>query len=510
VAAASRAVATTPGRLAKVERLAELLGVVAPEETHLAVANLSGTTPQGRIGVGWATLREAMEAPAAADPTLTLMDVDRALTEIAATTGAGSRARRLSALRRLFARATPPERDFLARLLLGELRQGALESLVLEAVALASGVDPARIRRAVMLHGGAGAVGRSVLAGGASGLGADAIELFRPVKPMLASAAAGVEDALERLGTAVFERKLDGGRVQVHKQGEEVRVYTRRLNDETEALPEIAERVRQLDAVSIVLDGEALALGADGKPRPFQETARRFGRRRDLVLLQERIPLTPFFFDVLLLDGVPLIDLPARERLALLDELVPEEVRAPRITTDDLARARRFLREALDAGHEGVMAKDPAAPYVAGRRGRAWLKVKPALTADLVVLAAEWGHGRRQGWLSNLHLGARGPEPGSWVMVGKTFKGMTDELLRWQTTRLQALATGTVPGGVRVRPELVVEVAYEGVQTSPRYPGGIALRFARVRGYRPDKEPEDADTLATAHAIFEGTRAPGA
>jgi DNA ligase-1 len=370
-----------------------------------------------------------------------------------------------------------------------------LESLVLEAVARASGVAPDRIRRAVMLRGDAGTVGRAVLEGSDVELAGERIELFRPVKPMLASPADGVEDALARLGPAILEYKFDGGRVQVHKEGDRVRVYTRRLNDETDALPDIVEQVRALPATSLVLDGEALALRPDGQPCAFQETMRRFGRKRDVTALREALPLTPFFFDLLYLDGESLIDRPASERIALLEALVLAEARAPRIATGDAVEAGAFLRAALAAGHEGLMAKDPASTYMAGRRGRSWLKIKPALTADLLVLAAEWGHGRRQGWLSNLHLGARGSQPGEWVMVGKTFKGMTDELLRWQTERLQQIAVARVPGGVRVQPELVVEIEYEGVQASPRYPGGVALRFARVKGYRMDKTPEETDTL---------------
>ena len=487
----------------------------------LAVSYLSGLPPQGRVGVGYSLLRDALEAAGApplifpnaatphadrreagvrapvAEPVLTIADVNHALDQIARTTGAGSRARRLDLLAALLRRATPLERDFLVRLMLGELRQGALESLVLEAVARASGVTPDRIRRAVMLSGDAGTVGRTVLEVGQVDLTSERIELFRPVKPMLASPADGVEDALERMGAPVLEYKFDGGRLQVHKDGDHVRVYTRRLNDETGALPDIVEQVRALPATSLVLDGEALALRPDGQPCPFQETMRRFGRKKDVPALREALPLSPFFFDLLFLDGEPLIDRPAVERFALLDSVVPAEARAPRTSPADAEEARAFLRAALAAGHEGLMAKDPASTYVAGRRGRAWLKIKPALTADLVVLAAEWGHGRRRGWLSNLHLGARGTAPGEWIMVGKTFKGMTDQLLRWQTERLQQIAVGPVPGGVRVLPELVVEIEYEGVQASPRYPGGIALRFARVKGYRMDKSPEEADALAT-------------
>jgi DNA ligase-1 len=495
VAATSMAVARVSRRLDKVARLATLLGRLDAEEVPLGVAWLSGTTLQGRFGIGYAQLHGALEVSGATEPTLTLAEVNRTLQELAAATGAGSRARRRTLLESLFARATPPERDFLIRLLLGELRQGALESLVVEALARASGVAPDRIRRAVMLRGEVAGVGHSLLSPG-EGLAEEAIELFRPVKPMLASPAENVTDALGRFGSTIFEYKFDGGRVQVHKEGDRVRVYTRRLNDETESLPELVDAVRSLAPRSLILDGEALALDPEGRPRPFQETMRRFGRRREVAALLESLPLSPFFFDLLALDGASLIDLPAAERLSLLDGVVPEELRAPRLVTSDAHEAEAFARAALQAGHEGVMAKDPSAPYAAGRRGRAWLKLKPALTADLVVLGVEWGHGRRKGWLSNLHLGARGETPGRWVMVGKTFKGMTDELLAWQTERLGELAAGDIPGGIRVRPELVIEVAFEGVQASPRYPGGLALRFARVKGYRPDKRPEEADTIS--------------
>jgi DNA ligase-1 len=515
VAAASAEVAGLAGRLDKVGRLASLLGRLGADEVPLAVAWLSGTTPRGKVGVGWASLTEALQVPAAADPTLAVADVDEALAQIALATGPGSRARRRATLESLFSRSTPLERDFLGRLLMGELRQGAQESLVIDALARASGVPAERIRRSVMLRGAATAVSRSVFEGQQESLPEDTIELFRPVKPMLASPADGVEDALGRFAPALFEYKFDGGRVQVHKEDDQVRVYTRRLNDETDALPEVVEAVRALGARSLVLDGEALALGPDGRPRPFQESMRRFGRKRDIESLRAAIPLSPYFFDLLLLDGKPLIDLPAAERCRLLADVVPPELSAPRLLTADPDEARAFARAALAAGHEGVMAKDPAAPYASGRRGRAWLKVKTALSVDLVVLGAEWGHGRRQGWLSNLHLGARGEAPGSWIMVGKTFKGMTDDLLDWQTKRLQELAVETFPGGVRVRPEQVVEIAFEGVQTSPRYAGGLALRFARVKGYRSDKDASEADTIehlreiGRAHGLTPESHAAG-
>jgi DNA ligase-1 len=380
---------------------------------------------------------------------------------------------------------------------MGELRQGASEGVVLDAVALASGLPASDVRRAAMLRGSTAAVGGALLGAAIGGAPLDdTLELFRPVKPMLAQTADGVEDALERLGEAAFEVKFDGARVQVHRSGDDVRVFTRRLNDETASLPEVVEGVRALPVREIVLDGEAIGLKPDGTPRAFQETMTRFGRKRDLDGARASVPLTTFFFDVLHLDGTSLIDRPAVERWQALESVVPSAARAPRVVTRDAAVADALLRDARARGHEGLMAKALDAPYVAGRRGSAWLKVKPSFSADLVVLAAEWGHGRRTGWLSNLHLGARGSAPGEWVMVGKTFKGMTDALLAWQTERLLALAEKEAKHVVRVRPELVVEIAFDGVQASPRYAGGLALRFARVKGYREDKTPAEADSAA--------------
>ena len=401
----------------------------------------------------------------------------------------------------LFAAATDREQSFLAHLLAGELRQGAQEDLVLEALARASSLDPGAVRRAVMVRGDAGLVGREALSGEGGVLAGEGVRLFRPLKPMLASPAAGVADALERIVRPALEYKLDGARVQVHKDGELVRVYTRKLRDETEALPDVAERVRALPVTSIVLDGEALALREDGRPRPFQETMRRFTRVRDVAAAVRRVPLHVFFFDCLYLEGESLIDLPMSDRVAVLVDAVPQDQLVPRLVTDDVDTARGFLAAARAAGHEGLVAKELTAPYAAGRRGRAWLKIKPTHTADLVVLAAEWGHGRRKGWLSNLHLGARGDTPGELVMVGKTFKGMTDEVLAWQTEHLLGLAMERQRHVVRVRPEAVVEIAFDGVQSSPRYPGGVALRFARLRGYRPDKDPIEADTIETLRRV---------
>lgn len=494
LAAASRDLTALPGRLDKIRRLAEVLKRLPEAWAHVGVAYLSGQLPQGRIGIGPALLHGALEGDGAGAPTLTIEETHALLDRIAATTGVGSTAARGRLLRDLLGRATALERDFLARLLMGELRQGAQEGVLLEAVALASGLPPSDVRRAAMLRGSTAAVGGALLGGVAPR--DEVLELFRPVKPMLAQTADGIDDALDRLGEAAFEIKFDGARVQVHRAGDDVRVFTRRLNDETSALPEVVEAARVLPVRDVVLDGEAIALRADGAPRPFQETMTRFGRKRDLDGARASVPLTSFFFDVLYLDGDSLIDRPAAERWAALEQVVPAAGRAPRIVTREAGEADALLREARARGHEGLMAKALDAPYLAGRRGAAWLKVKPSFTADLVVLAAEWGHGRRTGWLSNLHLGARGSLPGEWVMVGKTFKGMTDALLGWQTERLLALAETEGKYVVRVRPELVVEVVFDGVQQSPRYPGGVALRFARVKGYRPDKTPDEADTAA--------------
>lgn len=507
VAWTSLGVASAGGRLEKVERLAALLRRLERSEIPVAVAYLSGELPQGRIGVGPATLREALAAEAAAKPSLTLWQVDEALGEIAGARGPGSATEKGRRLRQLFGRATEEERRFLARLLLGELRQGAQEGVMLEAVARAAGVPPGEVRRAVMLAGDAGEVACRVLSRGRDALADFSLRLFRPVKPMLAGTAEGVGEALGRAGRAAVEWKLDGARLQLHRDGDEVRVYTRRLNDETEGLPEVVAAARRLPVREVVLDGEALALHPDGRPRRFQETMRRFGRTKGVEAARRAVPLSPFFFDCLYLDGEPLLDLPAAERLRALDGAVPAALAVPRILTGDPAEAETFLRDALRRGHEGIMVKALDAPYAAGRRGAAWLKVKPAWTLDLVVLAAEWGHGRRRGRLSNLHLGARDAAGGGFAMVGKTFKGLTDAMLKWQTARLLELERERRGKAVLVRPELVVEVAFDGVQRSSRYPAGLALRFARVKGYREDKGPLEADTLEALRRIYEG-RAP--
>jgi DNA ligase-1 len=499
----SRRVGAVRGRLAKIEEIAAYLRRVDPSALGIAVAYLSGELPRGSIGVGPSVLREALGEAAAALPSLTLAEVDGALEGVAGAKGPGSGRERQRILRALLGRATPEEQDFLARLLVGELRQGAQQGLVVEAVARASGASPEQVRRAWMLEGDLASVARAALGEGVRGLELSRVELFRPLKPMLASPAEGVAEALRELGEASLEWKLDGGRIQVHKRDAEVRVFTRRLNEVTPALPEIVETVRALPARELILDGEALALRPDGRPHPFQVTMQRFGRKLDVEAMRARLPLRPFFFDCLAADGESLLDRAGRERFAALAERLPAELLVPRLVTSDAGLGEAFLRDALERGCEGIMAKSLGAAYAAGSRGREWLKVKPAHTLDLVVLAAEWGHGRRRGWLSNLHLGARDPSRGGFAMVGKTFKGMTDEMLAWQTQRLLELEVARDAWTVTVRPELVVEIAVGGVQASPQYPCGLALRFARVKGYRPDKRAEDTDALDAVAALLE-------
>lgn len=499
---ASTRAAQTASRLGKRDAIAACLRAAAPDEIDIAVAFLSGETRQGRLGIGYATLSALRGGASAATPALALREVDEALARVAATKGKGSAAERGALLAALFARATRAEQDFLMRLLVGELRQGALEGVMIEAIAAAAGVTVADVRRAAMFAGDLGAVARAALTEGAAGLARFAIELQRPVQPMLAQPAEDIDDALARLGTAALEWKLDGARVQVHKAGGEVRVFTRNLNEVTSAVPEIVEAVRAAPARELILDGEAIALAAGGAPQPFQVTMRRFGRKLDIDALRAELPLAAFFFDVLRLDGDSLVERPARERFAALADALPGALVVPRLVTSDAAAAQAFYAEALARGHEGVMAKALDAPYEAGSRGAAWLKVKRAHTLDLVVLAAEWGHGRRRGWLSNLHLGARDPAANAFVMLGKTFKGLTDELLQWQTRELLAREIGRDDFTVYVRPELVVEIAFNDLQASPQYPGGLALRFARVKGYRPDKRADEADTIDAVRAIY--------
>lgn len=500
----SRRVADTSSRLEKIDALAALLRQLPPDDVEIAVAFLSGSARQGRIGVGWSVIREARSETAAELPTLELRDADEAFGKIAAISGSGSSREKTRALRTLLARATRDEQDFVIRLLFGELRQGALEGVLLDAVARASGIATAAIRRAAMMAGDLGAVARAACEHGESALSIFAVRLFQPVQPMLADTAETIEAALESLGEAALEYKMDGARIQVHKAGDEVRVFTRNLRDVTAAAPEIVETVRALPSRELILDGEVIALAAGETPLPFQVTMRRFGRKLDIERLRQELPLSPFFFDCLYRDGQPLVDEPQARRFAVLTEIAPSSIVIPHAVARTADAAGAFLRGALDRGHEGVVAKSLDASYAAGRRGASWLKLKVARTLDLVVLAAEWGHGRRTGWLSNLHLGARDPDRNSFVMLGKTFKGMTDQMLEWQTAKLLALELTRDDHTVYVRPELVVEVAFNDVQTSPVYPGGLALRFARVKRYRPDKSAADADTFETIQRIHRG------
>jgi DNA ligase-1 len=503
------AVAGSRSRLQKVGRLSELVRDLSPADAGVAVAYLTGRLPQGRIGLGPALLNAVRANPRASRPTLALEQVNAVFGRIAVVRGAGAQAGRQRLLGELFSAATPAEQDFLHRLVLGELRQGALEGLMLEALARAHRVRVEAVRHAVMVSGDIAAVARILADVGVAGLDRFRLTLFRPLQPMLAQTAEAPEDAVRRLGTTALEFKLDGVRVQVHKAGDEVRVFTRHLREVTAAVPEIVELVRGLPAESVILDGEALALDADGRPRPFQTTMRRFGRRLDVDALRRELPLSVFFFDCLHRDGEELVQMPAALRYASLAGLVPPERRARRKVTADAAVAGDFMAQALEQGHEGLVAKSLESLYEAGSRGAGWLKIKQVHTLDLVVLAAEWGSGRRRGWLSNLHLGARDPAGGGFVMLGKTFKGLTDAMLDWQTQQLLTRETGREEHIVHVRPELVVEVGFDGLQRSPRYPGGLALRFARVRRYRADKTADAADTLGTVRAIHEAQRTAG-
>ena len=489
----SARVGATRSRKEKTAALAELLVMADADEVALVVSLIAGEPRQGRVGIGWSTL-SSVDVTTAADATLTVADIDALLDQIAATTGEGSAAARHDLLATTLEAATEPEADFIRRLLLGELRQGANEGLVVEGVAKATGIKGAVVRRALMLSGDLGLVTETAVRSGADGLAAVGLQLGRPMRPMLASTSASASDAIADLGTASVEWKLDGARIQVHRRGDAVAIWTRNLNEITGRLPGVVQAVRALPAESLVLDGEVLGFAEDEAPMAFQDTMSDFGADE-----ADTSGLRPFFFDLLHRDGTDLIDEPLADRRRHLEE-VCGPLSIPGRITDDAALAESVLEEALAAGHEGVMVKSADSTYEAGRRGKTWRKVKPVHTLDLVVLAAEWGHGRRTGWLSNLHLGARDPD-GGWVMVGKTFKGLTDDLLRWQTEAFLEREVGRSGITVEVRPELVVEIALDGVQTSTKYPGGVALRFARVKGYRPDKDPADADTIDAVRAM---------
>jgi ATP-dependent DNA ligase I len=529
----SAGVTATSARNAKIAQIAALLARAEPGQVAVAVAVLSGELLQGQIGVGYATIGDLFRAADAAGTEdggnagpLTLTEVNEAFATIGAVTGPGSVALRRQQLAALFARATDREREFLVRLLAGDLRQGALEGVMTEAVAKAAGVPAEEVRRAHQLGGSLPEVAEAAL-GGAGHDGTTSVEqalaalrgftlrVGRPARPMLAASAPDVAAALAKISPAAAEWKIDGIRIQVHRAGDEVAVFTRTLDDITARVPEIVDAALSLPVSAAVLDGEAVALAPDGRPRPFQVTAARTASQAEVGRMRGQTPLTPFLFDLLHLNGSDLIDEPAAGRHRLLAEIAPATLLTPRIVTADLAEAEDFFADAVAHGHEGVVLKSLEAPYRAGRRGGEWIKVKPRHTLDLVILAAEWGHGRRRGVLSNLHLGARDPETGGLVMLGKTFKGLTDEMLAWQTARLLDLADPPVQiaadadrrqayGVVRVRPELVVEVAFDGVQASRRYPGGLALRFARVLRFRPDKKAADADTIDAVRALWAG------
>jgi len=504
LADASRTVGGTSARLGKIAALASVLRLADADEVAVVVAYLSGELPQRQIGVGWASLRSA--PPAADTASLTVLGVDQAFTRIGSVAGKGSAAERKRLVEELFRAATSDEQYFLVRLLSGELRQGALDGVMTDAVAKAAEVPVGDVRRAVMLSGSLPVAAQAALQGGSAALAGFGLRVGRPLKPMLAASEASIEEALAKIGgQAAVEWKLDGVRVQAHvSRGDDgpasVRLFTRSLDEITDRLPEIVIALAQLPVKTAVFDGELIALRADGRPYAFQDTASRAASEVD-AHGAGTVPLSAFLFDVLHLDGTDLIDLPDAERHSALVSVVPAEMVMPRLVTDDPVAATTFFEDAVARGHEGVVVKSLTTPYAAGRRGAGWIKVKPRHTLDLVVLAVEWGHGRRKGWLSNLHLGARDPETGGWVMLGKTFKGLTDELLTWQTARFLELEDHRDDWTVYVRPEQVVEIAFDGVQRSPRYPGGVALRFARVLRYREDKDAAEADTITTVAAL---------
>lgn len=500
---ASERLRASAGKKEKVRIISELLAQSRGRETYLLAHYLVGSVPSGSLGIGWKTIQNAMEGLARPEHPVGIEEVQQSLEELSGIKGAGSAQQKTRTLRRLLGMLREKERSFLVGLLLGELRQGALEGLVLEAVAKASSLPSGLIQQSFMFSGDIGMVAEAAVHRGRPGLERFGPRIFQPVSPMLASPAEDPEEALERLGEAAWEYKIDGARIQVHKADGDVRVFTRHLKEVTERLPEIEAFARALPMRTAIFEGEVIALQPDGKPLPFQTTMRRFGRIRDVERTREEIPLTPFFFDLLLLEGDPLFARTYRERFQLLSSIFPPERVIPRIVTADGGEALEFLQKSLRAGHEGLMAKNLESVYAAGQRGFHWLKVKRARTLDLVILAAEWGHGRRQGRLSNIHLGARDPESGRFVMLGKTFKGLTDRMLQWMTDKLLSIEMGRDEYTVYVKPEIVVEIAYSDLQESPRYPGGLALRFARVKRFREDKPAGEADTIQTVWSAFE-------
>lgn len=500
---ASQRVGATGSRLSKTQEIATFLKQLQPEEIQVAVNFLSGTLRQGRIGTGYASLNSALPSAPAAHASLTVQDVDAVIEDFSRLRGSGSASARGVLLRGLLARATAPEQEFLVPLLAGELRQGALAGVMIEAIAAAAALPVQQVRQAAMFSKDLGSIARAALAEGIVALTIPSLQVFAPVSPMLAQTAADVAEALRELPAgAAFEWKMDGARIQLHKRGNEVRIYTRALNDVTAALPEIAQIARGFTPETLVLDGEAIAIDAGGRPHPFQVTMRRFGRKLDVEQSRQELPMHAYFFDCLLIDGEDLLGLPTRDREEALRRAVPAALRIPRIVTTSPVEAQGFYEAALAAGHEGVMAKSPDAPYEAGNRGAGWLKIKRVHTLDLVVLAAEWGHGRRTGKLSNLHLGALDKATGEFTMLGKTFKGLTDALLEWQTTEFLKREVRHDSSTVWIRPEIVVEIAFSDLQASKRYAGGLALRLARVKRYRTDKPASEADDMAAVRRLF--------
>lgn len=493
-------IAKTSRRLEKISLLASLLNRAQGDEIEIVVAYLSGSARQGRLGVGYATLSASKVEPNGT-PSLTISEVDETLTELGGISGPGAEQRRQALLTSLFSRSTGDEQHFLKRLLIGELRQGALEGIMIEGIARAAKIDAAKVRRAAMLAGNAGSIARAAIEGGESGLSRFDIQLFRPVQPMLAGTAEDVACALEDIGEAALEYKFDGARVQVHKSGDDVAIYSRQLNDVSPAVPEVVQAVRRLPARDLILDGEVLSMDKAGRPQPFQITMRRFGRRLNVQQMMADLPMTPVWFDMLYLNGTAMIDEQQRRRFAELSRLVPANELVPHLITGDGELGEDFLHGAIERGHEGVMAKSPDAVYAAGARGQSWLKIKRAKTLDLVILAAEWGNGRRKGFLSNLHLGARDTQKGGFAMLGKTFKGLTDEMLRWQTEALLKIELARDQYTVYVEPKIVVEIAFNEIQVSPRYKSGLALRFARVKRYREEKGADETDTFETVQRL---------
>ena len=504
IVAASRDVAATRSRTRKTARFAEVLARLSLDELPVALGFLCGELRQGRLGLGHRTLFKLSAAESEpTTPQVSVLELDAVFEALRDLSGKGVASERDRLLRALFARLTGEERNFVVRLILGELRQGALESLVLDAVAVAASVSPSAIRKAMLFSGNAAEVALGAFRGGEAELAAFSIQLFRPLRPMLAQSAKDSAEAFERTTPCAFEYKLDGARVQLHRQGERVAIFSRYGNELTAALPEIVELARSFAAKSLVLDGEVIALRGDGRPQPFQVTMQRVGRKSGVAAARTDLPLRAFFFDCLYRDGQVLVEQPNGERWQALCAAVPEASRITRVEVGTPSEGEAVLQAALASGNEGVVVKSLVSTYDAGRRGAGWIKVKPAPTLDLVVLAAEWGSGRRKGFLSNLHLGARDPDSGEFVMLGKTFKGLTDALLAWQTEKLLQLATERGEWVVHVRPELVVEIAFDGLQKSSTYAGGLALRFARVKRYREDKPASDADTIAFVREIYE-------